>query len=174
MAFRHEWKNHISVLSLLQRKGDTEGLTEYLAQLDDQLEQLSPLHYTANFIVNTVLQRYVAKAKEIGAAFHATAPLPAELSIAAEGAAGTPSGKPREIRCSLQIRQGYLAIRCENTFSGVVALDEENNLLPTKTASADLGYGLIQKRRIAAKYGSTLSVSYNAERFTVMTALKLP
>lgn len=63
-AFRHEWKNHISVLSLLQRKGDTEGLTEYLAQLDDQLEQLSPLHYTANFIVNTVLQRYVAKAKE--------------------------------------------------------------------------------------------------------------
>ena len=188
-AFRHEWKNHISVLSLLQRKGDTEGLTEYLAQLDDQLEQLSPLHYTANFIVNTVLQRYVAKAKEIGAAFHATAPLPAELSIdeddlcsflfnlldnAAEGAAGTPSGKPREIRCSLQIRQGYLAIRCENTFSGVVALDEENNLLTTKTASADHGYGLIQMRRIAAKYGSTLSVSYNAERFTVMTALKLP
>lgn len=188
-AFRHEWKNHISVLSLLQRKGDTEGLTEYLAQLDDQLEQLSPLHYTANFIVNTVLQRYVAKAKEIGAAFHATAPLPAELSIdeddlcsflfnlldnAAEGAAGTPSGKPREIRCSLQIRQGYLAIRCENTFSGVVALDEENNLLTTKTASADHGYGLIQMRRIAAKYGSTLSVSYNAERFAVMTALKLP
>ena len=74
----------------------------------------------------------------------------------------------------LQIRQGYLAIRCENTFSGVVALDEENNLLTTKTASADHGYGLIQMRRIAAKYGSTLSVSYNAERFTVMTALKLP
>lgn len=70
--------------------------------------------------------------------------------------------------------QGYLAIRCENTFSGVVALDEENNLLTTKTASADHGYGLIQMRRIAAKYGSTLSVSYNAERFTVMTALKLP
>ncbi len=96
------------------------------------------------------------------------------LDNAAEGAAGTPSGKPREIRCSLQIRQGYLAIRCENTFSGVVALDEENNLLTTKTASADHGYGLIQMRRIAAKYGSTLSVSYNAERFTVMTALKLP
>ena len=188
-AFRHEWKNHISVLSLLQRKGDTEGLTDYLAQLDNQLEQLSPIHYTANYIVNTVLQRYAAKAKEIGAAFHATAPLPAELSIdeddlcsflfnlldnAAEGAAGTPSGKPREIRCSLQIRQGYLAIRCENTFNGVVALDEENNLLTTKTASADHGYGLIQMRRIAAKYGSTLSLSYDAERFTVMTALKLP
>lgn len=56
----------------------------------------------------------------------------------------------------------------------MVALDEKNNLLTTKTASADHGYGLIQMRRIAAKYGSTLSVSYNAERFTVMTALKLP
>lgn len=117
-----------------------------------------------------------------------TAPLPAELSIdeddlcsflfnlldnAAEGAAEH-IGQPREIRCSLQIRQGYLAIRCENTFSGVVALDEENNLLTTKTASADHGYGLIQMRRIAANTAAPLSVSYNAERFTVMTALKLP
>ena len=41
-AFRHEWKNHVSVLTLLQRKGDTAGLTDYLARLDDQLEQLSP------------------------------------------------------------------------------------------------------------------------------------
>lgn len=188
-AFRHEWKNHVSVLTLLQRKGDTAGLTDYLARLDDQLEQLSPMSYTANFIINTVLQRYAAKAKEIGAAFRVTASLPAELSIdegdlcgflfnlldnAIEGAAGTPSGRSREIRCSLQIRQGYLAIRCENTFDGAVALDGDKNLLTTKAAPADHGYGLIQMRTIAEKYGSTLSISYDAERFTVMTALKIP
>lgn len=188
-ALRHEWKNHVSVLTLLQRKGDAAGLTDYLARLDDQLEHLSPTSYTANFIVNTVLQRYAAKAKELGASFHATAPLPAELPIdegdlcgflfnlldnAVEGAARTPPDKPRDIRCSLQIRQGYLAIRCENTFDGVVALNEEHDLLTRKPAPADHGYGLLQMRAIAEKYGSTLSVSYDAERFTVMTALKLP
>lgn len=188
-ALRHEWKNHISVLTLLQRKGDAAGLTNYLARLDDQLEHLSPTSYTANFIVNTVLQRYAAKAKELGASFHATAPLPAELPIdegdlcgflfnlldnAVEGAVRTPPDKPWEIQCSLQIRQGYLAIRCENTFDGIVSLDEENDLLTTKAASGDHGYGLLQMRAIAEKYGSTLSVSYDAEHFTVMTALKLP
>ena len=188
-ALRHEWKNHVSVLTLLQRKGDAAGLTDYLARLDDQLEQLSPASYTANFIVNTVLQRYAAKAKELGASFHATAPLPAELPIdegdlcgflfnlldnAVEGAARTPPDKPRDIRCSLQIWQGYLAIRCENTFDGIVALNEEHDLLTRKPVPADHGYGLLQMRAIAEKYGSTLSVSYDAERFTVMTALKLP
>lgn len=188
-VFRHEWKNHITVLSLLQQKGDAEGLTDYLMRLDNQLEQLSPANYTANFIVNTVLQRYAVKAKEVGAAFRATAPLPAELPIdegdlcgflfnlldnAVEGAVRTPPDKPREIQCSLQIRQGYLAIRCENTFDGAVALDGEKNLMTTKADFGDHGYGLIQMRTIAEKYGSTLSISYDAERFTVMTALKLP
>ena len=177
------------MLTLLQRKGDAAGLTDYLARLDDQLEHLSPTSYTANFIVNTVLQRYAAKAKELGAAFHTTAPLPKELSIgegdlcgflfnlldnAVEGVDRTPPDRLRDIRCSLQIRQGYLAIRCENTFDGIVLLDEEQNLLTTKEESGDHGYGLLQMRAIAEKYGSALSVSYDAERFTVMTALKLP
>ena len=74
----------------------------------------------------------------------------------------------------MQIRQGYLAIRCENTFDGIAVLDEAQNLLTSKPASADHGYGLMQMRTIAEKYGSTLSVSCDAERFTVMTALKLP
>ena len=187
-AFRHEWKNHVAVLDVLLRKGDLTGMTAYLARLDGQLDRLSPHSYTANFTVNTVLQRYAALAEEQGVRFSVSAPLPEALGLdegdlcrflfnlldnALEAAAKTPPDRPREIRCTLQVRQGYLAISCENTYGGTLSTDEHGQLLSTKSEPGGHGFGLVQMRAIAEKYGSALSVSHDAERFRVMTALRL-
>lgn len=187
-ALRHEWKNHVSVLDLLLRKGDLSGAEAYLAQLDSQLDRLSPRSYTANFTVNTILQRYAALADERGVRFSVSASVPEEVSIdegdlcrflfnlldnALEAASAVPPDRPREIICTLQIRQSYLAISCENVYSGALSADEYGRFLSTKSEPDGHGFGLVQMRAIAEKYGSTLSVSYDPERFTVMTALKL-
>lgn len=187
-AFRHEWKNHVAVLDVLLRKNDLPGITAYLAQLDGQLDRLSPHHYTANFTVNTVLQRYAALSDEQGVRFSVSAPLPETLGIdegdlcrflfnlldnALEAAVRTPPDRPREIRCTLQIKQSYLAISCENTYDGTLSTDELGQFLTTKDAQGEHGFGLVQMRTIAEKYGSTLSVSHDTEHFQVMTALKL-
>ena len=87
-----------------------------------------------------------------------------------EAAAKTEHG---EIVCSLQIRQQHLAIRCENTYNGVLQTDENGQLCTTKQDAGSHGFGLLQMRTIAEKYGSVLAVSYDDTRFTVMTALKL-
>ena len=186
-AFRHEWKNHVAVLDVLLRKGDLPGAAAYLAQLDGQLDRLSPHSYTANFTVNTVLQRYAVLADEHGIRFSVSAPLPETLGLD-EGdlcrflfnlfdnaleAAGTAPDSRREIVCTLQIRQNYLAISCENTYGGTLSADEHGQLLSTKSGQGEHGFGLVQMRAIAEKYGSTLSISYDAEHFKVMTALKL-
>lgn len=186
-AFRHEWKNHVAVLDVLLRKGSLTDMTAYLARLDGQLDRLSPHSYTANFTVNTVLRRYAALADERGVRFSVSAPLPESLGLD-EGdlcrflfnlldnaleAAGTAPADRREIVCTLQIKQGYLAISCENTYGGTLSADEHGQLLSTKSGQGEHGFGLVQMRTIAEKYGSTLSVSYDAERFKVMTALKL-
>ena len=92
------------------------------------------------------------------------------LDNALEAAAKVPHG---EIICSLQIRQQYLAIRCENTYDGTVHTDSAGNLLTTKDDPAEHGFGLMKMRSIAEKYGSVLDVSYDKNRFTVMTALRL-
>ena len=92
------------------------------------------------------------------------------LDNALEAAAKVPHG---EIICSLQIRQQYLAIRCENTYDGTVHTDSAGNLLTTKDDPAEHGFGLMKMRSIAEKYGSVLDISYDKNRFTVMTALRL-
>lgn len=38
---------------------------------------------------------------------------------------------------------------------------------------AEHGFGLMKMRSIAEKYGSVLDISYDKNRFTVMTALRL-
>ena len=184
-AFRHEWKNHVAALWTLTQKQDLDAIHDYLRHLDGQLEQLSPKVYTANPTVNTILQRVAAQTQELGIAFRVSALLPESLSIdegdlcgflfnlldnALEAAAKVPHG---EIICSLQIRQQYLAIRCENTYNSTVHTDSAGNLLTTKDDPAEHGFGLMKMRSIAEKYGSVLDISYDKNRFTVMTALRL-
>ena len=184
-AFRHEWKNHVAVLWTLTQKQDLDAIHDYLSHLDGQLEQLSPKVHAANPTVNTILQRVAAQTQELGIAFRVSVLLPESLSIdegdlcgflfnlldnALESAAKVPHG---EIICSLQIRQQYLAIRCENTYDGTVRTDSAGNLLTTKDDPAEHGFGLMKMRSISEKYGSVLDISYDKNRFTVMTALRL-
>lgn len=188
-ALRHEWKNHIVTLRLLEQKGDPGALREYLERLDLQLDQLSGQTFTANLTVNTIAQRFSAQAKTLGIAFQMTAPLPHTLSLdqgdlcsflfnlldnALEAAAKLPPEQARQVVCSLQIRQAHLAIRCQNTYDGQVRINEHGKFLSTKADPEHHGLGLAQMQKIAEKYGSTLSISRDADTFTVMTALKLP
>ena len=176
-SFRHEWKNHIAALHLLAQRQDQTELRNYLDRLDGELEQLSPRNFTANPTVNTIFQRFAAQAKKKDVTFRVSAVLPEMLQIreddlcsllfnmldnALEAAAQTEQG---EILCSMQIRRQYLAIRCENTYSGTLRTD--------KNDASDHGFGLMKMRAIAKKYGSVLDISYDENRFTVMTALKL-
>ena len=62
------------------------------------------------------------------------------LDNALEAAAQTEQG---EILCSMQIRRQYLAIRCENTYSGTLRTDENGELLTTKDDASDHGFGLM-------------------------------
>lgn len=186
-SMRHEWKNQIAALHLLWQQGDTEGLGERLRELDDRLDKLAPRRYSEHFAINAILQNAAARAETLGIAFRAEAPVPAELGIsdgdltslllnlldnALEGAARVPDADKREVECVIKVRQSHLAISCENTYAGALRVDESGQLLSTKDGDGH-GFGLVQMRGIAEKYGSVFDVSYTDDRFTVRTALKL-
>ena len=63
LRLRHEWKNQLLSLRMLQEKGDQEGLSARLRELDDELDHLTPRLYTDHLAVNTILQKAAAQAE---------------------------------------------------------------------------------------------------------------
>ena len=96
------------------------------------------------------------------------------LDNALEGAARVEVPGERFIRFRAAVKDGYFAVRCENSYAGPLAPDERGRLRTTKTDPEAHGFGLPQMSAVAEKYGSLLDVSYTDRVFTVQTALKLP
>lgn len=180
---RHEWKNQVTALRLMLGEKRLDALGARLSELEGTLEHLSPKTYTQHFAINAILQNSAAKAAAMGVAFHAQASIPAEVEIREEDLCAlllnmldnaleaASQAEPKEVWCKLTLSQGFLAIQCENTFSGALKRDEKGRLLSTKREEGH-GFGLSQMRAVAEKYHSVLDVSWEEGRFTVQTALK--
>lgn len=180
---RHEWKNQVTALRLMLGEKKLDALGARLSELEGTLDHLSPKTYTQHFAINAILQNSAAKAAAMGVAFHAQASIPAEVEIREEDLCAlllnmldnaleaASQAEPKEVWCKLTLSQGFLAIQCENTFSGELKRDEKGRLLSTKREEGH-GFGLSQMRAVAEKYHSVLDVSWEEGRFTVQTALK--
>lgn len=186
-VMRHDWKNQITALRLLWQQGDFDGLGRSLEALDSRLDGLASKHYSDNFTINTILQNTDARAQKLGINFQADAHVEANLSIsendlcsllfnifdnAIEAASAMPENE-REISCSIKTRQGYLAIKCKNTYSGQLSIGDAGQPDTTKQNVAEHGLGLLQMRAIAKKYDGSLIVSYDERFFTIETVLRL-
>lgn len=175
LRLRHEWKNQLLSLRMLQEKGDQEGLSARLRELDDELDHLTPRLYTDHLAVNTILQKAAAQADRQGIAFACQVQVPRELSVdeadlctllvnlldnALEAAAQVQPPKRREVLCRIKLSQGFLAIHCENTYCGTVRLDQAGQLVTTKanaegTASAWCRCGLWRRNTTACWISAT-------------------
>ncbi len=79
----------------------------------------------------------------------------------------------RRINISLTLKQGFLAIKCENTYADPIATGENGAILSGKASPKNHGYGITQMRHIAEKYGGMLDISWDQGVFTLQTALNL-
>lgn len=186
-VMRHDWKNQITALRLLWQQGDFEGLGRSIESLDSRLDGLAFKHYSDDFTINTILQNTDMRAKRLGIDFQASAYVGEKLSIseedlcsllfnifdnAVEAASAMPENE-RRITCSIKARQGYLAIKCQNTYSGQISTGKSGQLDTTKQDRAEHGFGLLQMRAVAKKYDGSLIISHDGHLFTIETALRL-
>lgn len=187
-ALRHEWNNQLVALHLLLQKGDLAGLEQKLESLERDLGRLSTQNYTEQPAINAILQNAAYQAEKLGVDFRCQVLVPGELKVdegdlcalllnmldnALEAAAKVAPPRSREVHCKLKLTQGFLAVWCQNTYTGPLRTDEAGNLLTTKEETGSHGFGLAQMREIAVKYRSVLDIDYDGEHFTVQTALKV-
>ncbi len=188
-ALRHEAGHQIAALSLMYQQGDMEGLGNYLRELQDQQAAQTPAQFSENFTVNAILHSAAGRAVEQNTRFSALAPLPETLPIpeadlcgllmnmldnALEACQAIPEPSSRWISFQIQVKSGYLAVKCQNARSGALRRDKADKLSTTKANPEIHGFGLKQMEAIAGKYQSMLDIQIAEDTFTVQTALRLP
>lgn len=148
------------------------------------------MRFTENFTVNAILQDAASRAAQADTAFDAQVRLPKTLPVpendlcallmnmldnALEASGQVEPPAQRFIRFKAEVKNGFLAVKCENRYAGALRTDETGKLQTTKPDAAAHGFGLPQMTAIAEKYASLLDISQTEDHvFILQTALKLP
>ena len=188
-AIRHEMKHKIIALDALYQKGDYKTLGQLIGDIKQQNDHLAQTQFTENFTVNTILQDAAYRAAQSDIRFDVLVSVPPQLTVAEsdlcellmnmldnalEAAAEVTDGK-RFVRFQIETKNGFLAVKCENSYSGKHRQDADGNYLTTKNDAETHGFGLKLMNTVAVRYHSILDIFTSEDRiFTVQTALKLP
>ncbi len=188
-ALRHEHRHRMAALEALCRQkeyGQLEALLEKWSGLE---AGQAPPRFTGNVTVNVIVQDAAARAQSLGFALKAQIRLPETLSIpgedlctlfmnlldnALEACARVEPASRRFLRLKAEVRHGFLAVKCENSYQGELRRDENGKFVTTKDDPESHGFGLRQMEALAQRYHSVLDVSCTEDTFTVQTALQLP
>lgn len=189
-ALRHEFRHQLTALYALYRIGDYEGLGALLEDLKQQDAKTSPAPFSKNIAMNAILQDSAARAAKAGISFSVHAAVPENLSIpesdlcillmnmldnALEACAVIKAPKKRWIRFQAEIRNGCLAVKCENPYDTEPGTDRRGRLKSSKADAASHGFGISQMSAVAKRYGSLLDISFTEDHICIVqTALKLP
>lgn len=187
---RHELKHQLTALECLIQKKDYPGIEHLLTRMTEEQDTLTQTSFTGNHTLNTILQDAAAKAKRNKTRFQAQINVPDDLNIpdadlccllmnildnALEAALKVEPSDKRYIRLHIKSADLYLAVKCENSFDGVIKKDKKGNLLTTKKDTLSHGLGFRQIKELAGKYQSTIIYHYTDDGvFTVQTALRIP
>ena len=187
-AQRHEAAHNLAAMDAMLQERDWEGLRGFLSRWKEEANTSSP-PLTGNYAMDAILQDAAKNAKRLGAAFTAEALVPKELPLpyqdlcpllmnlldnALEACAQVEDPAKRFVRFRAAMQQGFLAIKCENSYRGPIQTDGHGRPLTTKADPESHGFGIPKMTAIAEKYHSILDVRYTDDTFLVQTALKLP
>ena len=187
---RHEIRHQLTAIDVLLRKKDYPAAADLLEQMLGGQSLRIPLAFTGNLAVNMILQDAAVRAGQADIAFESSVQIPDSLNIpeedlctllmnmldnALEGAKKVFPEEDRHISVHIRVSDGYLAIRCENSFDGNLKKDRLGRLLTTKNDNVSHGFGCRQMEEVARKYQSTVCFDTpDAHTFTAETALLIP
>ncbi|MCI8910898.1 MAG: GHKL domain-containing protein [Oscillibacter sp.] len=169
-SFRHDIKNHLSVLGGLLRSGKLEEGREYLKKLEAVSEALSFPYQTGNPVVDILLGEKLRLAKEIAADVSLVLPTPCRIddfdlcvlfANALDNAitACRASDGAKAIRISGKQQGDFYMLTFENTCS--------DGPLPLA------GTGLSNIKAVAEKYHGALMTEKNGRQFYLSVLLNL-
>ncbi len=175
-VLRHDYRQHLRVLSELAREGKTDDLLHYIDEMDHSPALTSPVRYCANLAVDALASHYSALAEQEDSIIDWTLELPetlpgretdfcAILGNLTENALHAVKKLPVEQRrvqivCRM-LSEKMLGISAENPYTGKIRRDAEG--LPYRKGSL----GLRSVSAIVNRYHGSMDVSTENGIFAV-------
>lgn len=184
--WRHDFHNHLQLLSFLLKQGDLNRMQEYLGEMGGRVEGLSAFISTGNQTVDALLssKQMVARSHDIPVNAACSVPdgLPMDdldlcvlLGNLMDNAIEANLALPKDMRgigLWMHPEGGMFKIRVENPSTGQYLYDEEQQLKSTKQGGGH-GIGLDHIRRMAERVQGFLTVNALESRFEVSLVLPI-
>lgn len=182
--FRHDYKNHMLVVTSLLNAGLTDDAKEYLETIKISAGMAEKKFLTGNFVIDAILNNKRALAEELNIelTFQGTVPESgvenADLCTvvgnlidnAVEGAQRYAGD--RYVKVGASVRGGVLIVSVKNPVAEPVRI-KNGRIRTTKTDAGDHGVGLKNVAAVVKKYRGNLSLSCDERQFTADASMRL-
>ena len=160
--YRHDLRHHLSLLGGLVEKGDMDKIKDYLAQVQSNLDTITPIRFCKNETVNLILSSFKSKSEKAGVTLLVEANLPQELPIsdtelcavfsngfenALAAVSQVEDTALRTVRVSCTTNRDKLLILIQNAYNGKVEME---NGIPISSQEGH-GFGCRSIAAIAEK-----------------------
>ncbi len=173
-SFRHDIRNHITVVKNLLQSGKLEEAVSYMEDMDDMAEKMSFPCSTNNPVVDILVGNKLGIAKSMGIDVDCSLLLPYPCDIkdidicivlsnaldnAIHAVKSLDAGIEKYIRVSGRIQGDFLMIEVENSFH--------------EKDTFKKGTGLSNVKKVAEKYGGAMSIETQGNKFVLHVLLIL-
>lgn len=165
-SFRHDIKNHITVLSELLKQNLSEQAYQYLYHMEELSENLSFTVQTGNVVINALLSSKFALAKQHNIAIECDLNIPNEI---------------KEIDCCIVLsnvidnaitesqtvtQNRFISVKSSQK-GNIYMLSVKNKCHEGMTAIPDMGIGLMNIKSVCEKYNGTMHIELQNEVYHI-------
>lgn len=184
-SIRHDWKNHINVMSVMLENKNYAGVDSYLKELKTNTNQTSLHSDTGNPILDSILNYKITEAERQGVSVQVDVNVPEAMDLnsydftsllgnlfdnALEAIQKCQNEKV--ITLKVNYSKGRLLLSMANPFDGNIRFNGDLPTTSKKNASLH-GVGLQQIRRIINKYQGDLAISTKDQFFSIKLLMYL-
>ncbi len=174
-SFRHDIRNHITVVKNLLQSGNVEEAVTYVEDMDDMAEKMSFPCSTNNPVVDILVGNKLGIAQSMGIDVGCSLLLPYPCDLkdidicivlsnaldnAIQAVKSPDTGIEKFIHVSGRIQGDFLMIKVENSFHGKDTFKK--------------GTGLSNVKKVAEKYGGAMSIDTRGDVFILQVLLIIP
>ena len=181
-SLRHDFLKHISMISYLNEKGNKEELSDYLKEIQGNVNSQHKYVDTGNFVFDSILNYKIQEAMEQGIRIDAKVKIPEKLKVSIydmnviltnlidNSIEAVHELKNKKVEVEITYSKSRLNIYIKNPYETVI-INEKGKFLTTKRNKEKHGYGLKNVKSIVDKYEGIMNIENKNNIFEVFICL---